>query len=198
MKTKTKKRIIIILAGIGILVAGGVIINFIPTWNLRTADMNMLSGDWVNVYYEAEKEAAEDVFAYADAEMASIAEKLELREKPNVNVYIYDRQSTMQTKKYGYVVLMLGLDWYVGDNIGTEVLLTSPANPGKAHSYEDNKQTVLHELIHAYVSVINEDIDLWLTEGMALYLSNGDPFYRENLKYYMIPAYEVTESNNPP
>ena len=33
--------------------------------------MNVLNGDWLNVYYETEKDAAEDVFAYADAKTAS-------------------------------------------------------------------------------------------------------------------------------
>ena len=71
------------------------------------------------------------------------------------------------------------LDWYIGDNIGTDVILISPANPGEMHIYDNNKYAVLHEIVHAYVSVLNEDIDLWLTEGCALYLTNGEPFYRD-------------------
>ncbi|MDE5803847.1 MAG: hypothetical protein K2I22_13145 [Lachnospiraceae bacterium] len=196
MKIKTKKCVFIISTGIIFLLAG-IMINFIPTWNLKTADMNVLSGDWINVYYETEKDAAEDVFAYANTETASIAEKLGFSEKQNVNVYIYDYQNTMQTKKYGYIAPLLGLDWYIGDNIGTDVILTSPANPGEVHSYDNNKYAVLHEIVHAYVSVINEDVDLWLTEGMALYLSNGEPFYKEYLEYLTIPTYKDTNSNNP-
>lgn len=57
--------------------------------------------------------------------------------KQTVRVFIYDSQKTMQEKKYGLIGPMLGLDWYVGDNIGTDVILTSPANPGPAHTYED-------------------------------------------------------------
>lgn len=196
MKTKSKKRISIILIGVGFLLVG-MLINFIPTWNLKNTDMEMLRGDWINVYYETEKDAAEDVFTYANMETAFIAEKLGFREKQNVNVYIYDEQHTMQTKKYGYAAPLLGLDWYIGDNIGTDVILTSPANPGKVHDYDNNKYAVLHEIVHAYVSVMNEEIDLWLTEGVALYLSNGEPFYKENLEYYKIPTYYITTSNNP-
>lgn len=196
MNTKTKRRILIILIGIGFLLVG-IIINFIPTWNLKTKDMNVLSGDWITVYYETEKDAARDVFAYANAETASIAKKLGFSEKQNVNVYIYDYQNTMQTKKYGYIAPLLGLDWYIGDNIGTNVILTSPANPGKVHDYDNNIYAVLHEIVHAYVSVINREVALWLTEGMALYLSNGEPFYKANLEYFTIPAYNDTNSNNP-
>lgn len=194
--SKTKRSVLIIFTGTGFLLAG-IIINFIPTWNLKTAGMEVLRGDWLNVYYETEKDAAEDVFAYANAETAFIAEKLGFSEKQNVNVYIYDYQSTMQTKKYGFAAPLLGLDWYIGDNIGTEVILTSPANPGEAHSYDDNKYAVMHEIVHAYVSVINKDIDLWLTEGLALYLTNGEPFYREYLEYFTMPSYKDVNSNNP-
>lgn len=193
---KTKKCVLIILMGTGFLLAG-ILINFIPTWNLKTTDMNLLNGDWINVYYETEKDAAEDVFAYADAKTASIAKQLGFSEKQTVTVYIYDYQNTMQTKKHGYAAPLLGLDWYIGDNIGTDVILTSPANPGEVHSYDDNKYAVLHEIVHAYVSVMNKDVDLWLTEGMALYLSNGEPFYKEYLEYLTIPTYHDTRSNNP-
>lgn len=196
MKLKTKNIIFILLMVLSIFLVA-IVINFIPTWNLKTTDMHILNGVWINVYYETEKSAAEDVFAYADAETASIAEKLGFTEKENVNVYIYDSQNTMQTKKYGYVAPLLGLDWYIGDNIGTDVILTSPANPGKIHTYDNNKYAVLHEIIHAYVSVINKDIDLWLTEGTALYLSNGEPFHKKNLEYFTIPTYNDTNSNNP-
>jgi hypothetical protein len=34
-------------------------------------------------------------------------------------------------RKYGLVVLFLNLDWDIGDNRGTNILLTSPANPLK-------------------------------------------------------------------
>lgn len=196
MKANPKKKLLIIIIGIGFLLVS-MVINFIPTWNLKTKEMKVLSGDWINVYYETEEDAAKDVFTYANRETASIAEKLGFREKQNVNVYIYDDQKTMQTKKYGFIAPLLGLDWYIGDNIGTDVILTSPANPGKVHDYDNNKYAVLHEIVHAYVSVINGEIDLWLTEGMALYLSNGEPFYKENLDHFKIPTYPMTTSNNP-
>ena len=60
-------------------------------------------------------------------------------------------------KKYGFVAPLLGLDWYIGDNIGTDVILTSPANPGDVHTYDNNKHAVLHEIVHAYISVLNEN-----------------------------------------
>lgn len=181
---------------IGIL-AVCILLNFIPVFSLRTKGMSELQGNWITVYYEQEEAAAKDVFEYADSATAYIAKRLGFEEKQDVKVYIYDHQSTMQTKKYGYLAFFLGLDWYIGDNIKTNVLLTSPANPGKVHTYDNNKYAVLHEIVHAYVSVLNPDIALWLTEGMALYLSNGEPFYREYLETIPIPTYKETCSDSP-
>ena len=173
------------------------IVNMIPTISLKTSDMSVMEGQWVDVYYQTEKEAAEDVFQYADSQTEAIANKLGFDGKQDVKIYIYDVQSTMQTKKYGYIGPLLGLDWYIGDNIGTNVILTSPTNPGPVHSYDNNKYAVLHEVVHAYISVRNSDISLWLTEGIALYLSNGEEFYKDYLNDIAIPTYKDTCTQNP-
>ena len=73
----------------------------------------------------------------------------------------------------------------------------SVAKPGKVHDYDNNKYAVLHEIVHAYISVKNPNIHLWLTEGMALYLSNGEEFYKEYLEEMKIPTYEDTCTRNP-
>jgi hypothetical protein len=174
-----------------------VFINFIPTLRLKTSNMQVIEGQWVNVYYEKEETAAKDVAQLADTRAGELAKKLGFSKKQNVNIYIYDHQSTMQRKKYGLIGPMLGLDWYIGDNLGTNVILTSPANPGKAHSYDDNKQAVLHEMVHAYVSIINPRIRLWLTEGMALYLSNGKPLDKADIYNMHIPTFSETKTSNP-
>lgn len=192
-----RKRLHKVIIGIVIIFVILVIINMVPTWNLKTKGMHELEGNWVNVFYETEDEAAKDVFKLADIKAEGIAKKLGFSKKQDVNVYIYDYQSTMQTKKYGYIAPLLGLDWYIGDNIGTNVILTSPANPGKVHNYDNNKIAVLHEMVHAYVSVLNPHIQLWLTEGLALYLSNGEPFYKSYLNSLDIPSYSDIQTENP-
>ncbi|HCJ07848.1 MAG TPA: hypothetical protein DHV96_05640 [Lachnospiraceae bacterium] len=193
MKTKWVRCIFVILCILVLIV----IVNFMPTLSLKTDKMTELEGKWINVYYETEAEAAKDVYEYAEQETAAIAERLDFSEAPDVNVYIYDHQRTMQTKKYGLIAPLLCLDWYIGDNVGTDVILTSPANPGKVHTYENNKYAVLHEIVHAYASVLNEDVDLWLSEGCALYLTNGEPFYKEYIDQMGIPTYKETCSDNP-
>ncbi len=174
-----------------------VVINFIPTWNLKTNGMNMLEGDFVDVYYETAEAAAKDVFELANSQAENIVTRLGFTEKQDVKIYIYDNQLTMQSKKYGYIAPWLGLKWYIGDNIGTDVILTSPANPGKEHNYDSVRNAVLHEMVHGYVSTINSDISLWLTEGMALYLSNGEPFYKKYLQSIDIPSYKDIQTRSP-
>ena len=200
MKLFTKKkfkRTILIILGIIFVVLAIVFINFIPTFTLQTQKMTEIEGNWVNVYYETEKDAALDVFELADASTEQLARQLGFSEKQNVNIYIYDDQKTMQTKKYGVIGPLLGLDWYIGDNIGTNVILTSPANPGPVHDYDNNKYAVLHEIVHAYISVENPDISLWLTEGVALYLTNGQQFYKEYIEHMGIPTYSNINTENP-
>lgn len=197
VKKDEDKKILFVFVIIIAFITSIIIINFIPTFSLKTRNMSLLEGNWVNVYYEGEKEAAEDVFQYAESETEQIAKKLGFTEKQDVNVYIYDEQNTMQMKKYGLIAPLLGLDWYIGDNIKTNVILTSPANPGKEHTYDNIKYAVLHEIVHAYVSVMNSHIQLWLTEGVALYLSNGDPLTKDMIDNIGIPSYENTQTSNP-
>ena len=193
MRKKVCKGLLVVVILCVLLVC----INFVPTINRKTKNMQCIKGNWIDVYYETEEAAAEDVFAFADANTETIAQKLGFTQKQDVTVHIYDSQEKMQTKKYGFIGPVLGLDWYIGDNIGTDVILTSPANPGEYHDYETVKNAVTHEIVHAYVSVLNPNIHLWLTEGMALYLANGEPFYKEYLSTMTLPTYEETCTRNP-
>lgn len=149
--------------------------SFVPALSARAGDMTRLAGTYVDVYYQTEEAAARDVFALAEAAGERIAGSLGFAGPQDVAVYVYDRQSTFQTKKYGYLALLLDLDWYIGDNRGTDVLLTSPANPGPAHDHAGVRDAVAHEMVHAYTSLPDADLPPWIDEGPALHLSNGDP-----------------------
>lgn len=166
------------------------LINFIPTIRLANAKMSVFVGDWVNVYYETEKEAARDTFELADERAGELAGLLGLTTKQNIRIYIYDDQKTMKAKKYGFIATFLNLDWYIGDNIGTNVILTSPASQVKGHTYDTIRGAVLHEIVHAYNYVLNKDMTYWIDNGLAGYLSGQNP---GNIKNYgTIPTLEQT------
>lgn len=167
-------------------------INYIPTFSLKTQGMDVFKGKWVNVYYEQEKDAAKDTFTISDDRAGELATLLGITGKQNINIYIYDNQFTMQQKKYGFIAPVLGLDWYIGDNIGTNIILTSPANPGKVHDYDNVKNAVLHEIIHAYNYVLNKNLSYWIDNGLAGYLSDQKPEY-PICSYSPIPTFEQTQ-----
>lgn len=171
--------------------------SFLPVLWRKAAGMQTLEGAYVRVYFQRERAAAEDVFRRAEAAAAGITETLGLSSPPPIDIFIYDSQRQMQSKKYGLLIPLLGLTWYIGDNIGDDVILTSPASTETAHSYDAIRDAALHEMVHAYVYTINPSVRLWLTEGMALYLINGQPFSRGFLDRQSIPSLEDTRTGSP-
>lgn len=174
MRKKFKKPLIItgiIVIVLALLFAA----TFIPTLWLDNGGMKALAGDWITVYYETQEDAARDVFALAEAEAGRLTQKLGYSEKQDLKLYIYDRQSTFQTKKYGLIALLLNLNWYIGDNRGSTVLLASPAEVTNPLAYDRRKYAAPHEMVHALNSILNGKMPLWLNEGAALYLTNGAP-----------------------
>lgn len=169
-------------------------LNFLPAFRLETRGMHRLEGDLVTVCYEQEESAARDVFESVSEDARRLSSRLGVSEP--VTLYLYDRQSVMQTKKYGYIASWLGLDWYIGDNIGAhKAILTSPANPPSCHDYNSILSAASHEIAHAYIAQINPHISKWLTEGTALYLTNGETLDANLLS--QIPSYADTTSNDP-
>lgn len=174
MKRNSKKPLLIaglVLAVIALLFCA----SFIPTLWLDNGSMHAISGDWITVYYESHEDAARDVFALTEAEAGRLTQKLGFSNKQDLKLYIYDKQSTFQTKKYGLAALILNLNWYIGDNRGSTVILSSPAEVTNQASYDRRKYAAPHELVHALNSILNSKMPLWLNEGAALYLTNGDP-----------------------
>ncbi|NLV58102.1 MAG: hypothetical protein GXY67_04975 [Clostridiales bacterium] len=173
-KSTPKRALRIVLLAVCVLILL-VAASFAPTLFVKTGGMKELKGRYITVYYEKEEAVARDVFALADGQSERIAKALGFEGPQDIRMYIYDRQSTFQTRKYGLIALLLNLNWYIGDNRGRDVLLTSPAESGTAHGYEEIKQAAIHEMVHAYNSILSKRMPLWINEGLALYLTNGDP-----------------------
>jgi hypothetical protein len=68
-------------------------------------------------------------------------------------------------------------DWFVG--VGwSEIHVVSPLNPGPAHSYEEIMDNVfIHEFTHVCTGKINQNLPIWLNEGIACY--EGGPYYNK-------------------
>lgn len=192
----TKKWLKIVLISIsGLAIVS--LATFLPVLSVKTNKMTALKGEYVSVHYENEEAAAADIFEKANAESERIAKSLGFSTPQNINIYIYDSQRTFQTKKYGLMALLLDVEWYIGDNKGTDVLLTSPANPGSYHSYDEIVNEVqVHEMVHAYNSILNKKMRLWFNEGLAGYLSNQVPQFSIHDEY-AIPGIAQMQTSNP-
>ncbi len=99
-------------------------------------------------------------------------------------------------KKYGFIAPLLNLHWYIGDNRGTDTILASPGEAEHQNEYDRRKYAAPHELVHALNSNLNPQMPLWLNEGTALYLTNGNPpkhLYSNNTA----PTLAQTDTSNP-
>lgn len=138
--------------------------------------------------------------------LKDIAAELEQAEKaagyffgtsfPSTEVYIYPDHGVFKTRKYGIVGKLLSLDWYIGDNIGANVLLLSPDHLTKAHSRRSILGAVGHEFIHTVMYRLYPHCPLWLNEGVALYLTNGShgAGIHQSMEF---PPEHILVSNNP-
>lgn len=174
-----------------------VLVSLLPTLNRATPGMSEAAGERVVVHYEQEEAAALEVLATADEHAAEIEDALGVDAPLRYEIYVYDEQATMQRKRYGLLTGLLDLDWYIGDNVGTTILLTSPANPGPAHDADTVRQAVLHEMVHAATSVTNPDLSYWLDNGLAGYLAGQRPPADFAVPDYPVPTLEDTRVSGP-
>lgn len=181
--------------GLGLIGLLG-LVNFGPTFFLKTSDMNLFEGEATRVFYQSETEAAREVFQLAEARAPEIIQSLEVNQTEPIEIYVYDRQSDMQRKKYGQIGPLLGQDWYIGDNVKDKVLLTSPADQGTAHDKDTILRAVVHELVHAYNHRINPRMSYWLDNGLAGYLSDQSP-PPDLVSFRSIPSLKETQVSGP-
>ncbi|MEJ6951608.1 hypothetical protein [Natronospora cellulosivora (SeqCode)] len=170
-------------------------LQFLPTLRLRTRDMVKWETEHYIIYFnEDDRSGAEAVFAQLEKDVPRINEALQFIPSEKVEVYIYENQNVLHQKKYGFLVSLLNLDWYIGDNIRDKVIMVSPLNPGPVHSFDSVVEVVSHEYVHALIYQINKKVPLWLDEGLALFLTNGQAL--GSSRNTQIPTFKETQSNN--
>ncbi|HHW00241.1 MAG TPA: hypothetical protein GXX36_11880 [Clostridiaceae bacterium] len=171
------------------------IITFIPTFNLKTNKMVNKETDNFIFYYEKQDEnATQDMAELLETTYKNINSAMNFSPSKKTEIYIYPDHKTFQAKKYGYLGMILGPEWYIGDNIGDKVIIVSPLNPGSVHDYNSVVQAVVHEYIHTVVYQINKKAPKFLNEGLAGYLSgNAKP----NYPLRNVPDIEDTKISNP-
>ncbi|AEV69473.1 hypothetical protein [Acetivibrio clariflavus] len=171
------------------------IINFLPTFNLKTSKMVSMETDAFVLYYEKQDEkAAQDMAELLEEAYKKINSDMNFSRTEKTKIYIYPDQKTFQTKKYGNICRIIGPKWYIGDNVKDKVIIVSPLNPGPAHDYDSIVQAVVHEYVHTVVYQINKKTPKFLNEGLAGYLSgNAKP----NYPLGDVPDIKDTKISNP-
>ena len=176
-----------------------VLVNFLPTVFLVQPGMKQMKGTYVTVYYQKEKNAASSVYNLAGGQAPYLQQMTGLDEEKQVNIYVYDRPSTTRMKKYGVLGAFVGMDGYMGECKGNNMILVSPANPGKIRTKEEVTNHMIYELLDCYLSEVNERLSLWVKEGTILYLMDGSSYLEENLEDLEepeLPALEEMTKND--
>jgi hypothetical protein len=113
-----------------------------------------------------------------------------------INVYIYDNQVEFQRQKIPMITEENKIDWWVGETVIDKILAVSPTlETNSWHNYQSILDVIAHEYIHIVNNKINKDRNIWIDEGIALYLINGIKS-KEILKNNKIPTIEIFNLNN--
>ncbi|MBG9982955.1 hypothetical protein HZY86_07655 [Aerococcaceae bacterium DSM 111020] len=192
------KKFLKILGGILLVIIVLFVINFWPQFTFNEDSMNQMESDNFTLYYQKEEAAAQDAFDLVEAEGGRILESLDLEDPEPVNIYLWDNQQAFQRYSLGNIGQLFGQPWMIGGAHGNRLSMVSPADaPLGQHDYESIKQTILHELVHAYLSQINPNLDLWANEGTAVYLAQQlADLQPSNLADYSIPSLEDLSVSN--
>lgn len=159
--------------------------------------MKTMKGTHVTVYYQKEKEAATEVYNLAEGRAAYLKNMAGVDKDKHVDIYVYDKQSTMKMKKYGVLGALVRMDGYIGESKGDHIMIVSPANPGKLRTKEEVTSHVLYEMMNCYLSDVNEELSLWIKEGTILYVMDGTAYQEESLNdLEQIEVPELKEMNS--
>lgn len=150
-------------------------INFIPMASHKTRDMKSYVFSGIQCYAEKQDlEAAAILAGTIAANAEPITRNLGEEIARDIVIMVYPSHKDLHRKTYGFAGVLLP-DWYIGNNTEDLVQITSPRNPGPAHTRDAVIQAAVHEYVHLLTDRKNKKMDLWLKEGFALYLAEQKP-----------------------
>ncbi|MGL4819869.1 MAG: hypothetical protein ACRC5C_07800, partial [Bacilli bacterium] len=148
------------------------------------------------VYYDQGlKTRAKNVLTFLQSESEAIQKKLQIKNRQPLNAYMYQKQSSLQIRKYGLVTLLFAPIWYVGDSRFSDVYFIDPASRVNGMSQDEIYKVMKHELVHHFTNEMNPKLPYFLDNGLATYLANQTPnplFH----KHYPVFTYADTHLEN--
>ena len=158
----------------GALVVIGMI-NFAPLVSRKTPGMKHYTAEGISVYaHPRDAEEVERITEKIAGSRDRIAASFRGADTEGIEVIIYPNRAALKRKTIGLAGLLLP-DWYIGKNTSDLVLITSPAQPGPAHTRQSVEQAAVHEYVHVLTDRQNKGMGYWLKEGFALYLAGQEP-----------------------
>jgi hypothetical protein len=149
-------------------------INFHPLLSPKTPGMRAYRSLGLTVHALPRDEGEAAVIAHAILQQRDRVARALNAVEIDVEVILYPDRKALHRKTLGLAGYFLP-DWFIGDNTRRYVLITSPANPGPAHSRESVVRAAVHEYVHVLTDRRNRHLSYWLKEGLALYLAEQTP-----------------------
>jgi hypothetical protein len=188
MLSKTLKLLLIVLATVTVLVVAGFIL---LRTDRCTAGFHRAQTAHFDVFYQELKPSTladvetvlEEGFERTEGFFQAPADK--------TKVVIYKSVDEFQMRTYGLAFAWHLQDWAVGGAVADEIYVASPENPGMSHDYESMLEILKHEYVHTQIWRLNEDADIWINEGLAVYFAGQ----KQELTG-KIPSFETMQSQD--
>ncbi len=178
-----------------IVIALAAIVNFAPMASLGMPGMKEYRIHGMRVLAMPGDQAdAERLAARIERQAGAVGQALGMADNAGIGIIVYPSRKDLHRKTIGFAGAFLP-DWFIGDNTREWVLISSPANPGPAHSRESIEQAAVHEYVHVLTDRVNKGLGYWLKEGIALYLAGQEPSV-ESIRSYADLSWEEYSKPN--
>ncbi|RPI91455.1 MAG: hypothetical protein EHM40_15685 [Chloroflexi bacterium] len=145
------------------------------------------------IYYEElNQQTLEDLEQKLETSYPDMQSFFSLDNHDNSKVIVYETIERFQRAYLGVFLSYVFGDWAAGAAYKDMVLLTSPENPGQAHTYASILDIAVHEYVHTLIYQVNQNVDIWLDEGVATYLAGQ----QSDLSDMPVPTFEQMQSQS--
>lgn len=153
-----------------------VVLQSLPIFFLKNKNMDMMESKNIILYYDpVDKDGAESIFETVNNSFDRLEDKLNFHNEKKIKVYCYSKQKDLHIRKFGYLTLLINVDWYIGDNRKNKALIVSPNIKTSSHSRENILGAANHEIVHTMNYLKNRKLSYFLNNGIAEYLSHPGP-----------------------
>ena len=173
-KTKKKR----ILKGLGIIFSILIMLLLLAFLglmkNINTSEMEYVEIPGFSLYYQdLQPDTIKDIFSAVDSIREEYADDYGIPADTQTEIVVYSDPAQFKRAYLGLIMAWIyrDTDWIVGGAYMDMLTVMSPEVDDGMHSYEDKLDILKHELIHVYNYHLNEMPDVFLDEGLAVFLS---------------------------